>query len=239
MDIYAESEYPTLNNISVIHQQQLIQFSKPGYWGNGTQRLEIAKFARDSGIEAGVLEKPKNYEMADPKNIAPIIKHLVKTVAVEPQIIDEKFFRKIIDGGVSEEEYTEIIGIVSKTTNIDVFARAIGVPLPLFPKPQSGSPSNTRPPEATKEDAWVSTIPIGPSGKEIGAELYNGRPLPYILRALSLVPDECRSNMVLESCQYSELGSVLDFSYKHYDCLSRPQVEIIAGRVSALNECFY
>ena len=95
MDIYAESEYPTLNNISVIHQQQLIQFSKPGYWGNGTQRLEIAKFARDSGIEAGVLEKPKNYEMADPKNIAPIIKHLVKTVAVEPQIIDEKFFRKI------------------------------------------------------------------------------------------------------------------------------------------------
>ena len=25
MDIYAESEYPTLNNISVIHQQQLIQ----------------------------------------------------------------------------------------------------------------------------------------------------------------------------------------------------------------------
>ena len=85
----------------------------------------------------------------------------------------------------------------------------------------------------------LGPIPNGPAGKEIGKDLYKGRPMPYILRALSLVPDECRSNMVLESCQYAELGRVLDFSYNHYDSLSRPQVEIIAGRVSALNECFY
>ncbi len=239
MDIYAESDYPTANNISAVHQNQLIQISKPGYWGNGTQRLEIAKLARDFGIEAGILEKPLNHETAKANNVTPVIKHLVKTLAIEPKVIDEKFFLNIIDSGLSEEEYTEIIGVVSRITNIDLYARAIGAPLPQFPKPEIGNHSKERPPEAIKEDAWVSTIPNGPAGKEIGKDLYKGRPMPYILRALSLVPDECRSNMVLESCQYAELGRVLDFSYNHYDSLSRPQVEIIAGRVSALNECFY
>jgi hypothetical protein len=31
----------------------------------------------------------------------------------------------------------------------------------------------------------------------------------------------------------------MDFEFNHHDGLTRPQAEVVAGRVSALNDCFY
>jgi hypothetical protein len=128
---------------------------------------------------------------------------------------------------------------VARITNFDIFARGIGVALRPLPAAQPGEPSRNRPAAAVVELAWVPTIPNGPDGGELAAELYGGKPKPYILRGLSLVPDELRAHIELEGIQYTKLDSIFEFDYQHHEGLTRPQVEVVAGRVSALNECFY
>jgi hypothetical protein len=61
-------------------------------------------------------------------------------------------------------------------------------------------------------------------------------PGPNVGRALSLVPRDNQSFFALVGSMYA----LRDFQDLVWDRpLSRPQVELVAARVSALNECFY
>ena len=123
--------------------------------------------------------------------------------------------------------------------NLDIFARGIGVDLRPLPAARPGAPSRERPAAAVKELAWVPTVPNPPAGGEAADELYGGKPKPYIVRALSLVPDELRRHLELEEVQYLPLQHIFVTDYRHHEGFSRAQVEVVAGRVSALNECFF
>ena len=86
----------------------------------------------------------------------------------------------------------------------------------------------------------VSTIPNFPEGGLPAKQLFGEKPpKPYIVRGLSLVPDEVTKHMELEKAQYQPLGNIMNFDLRHHKGLSRAQVEVVAGKVSALNECFY
>ena len=108
-----------------------------------------------------------------------------------------------------------------------------------LPEPGSGSPTRQRPGTAVQELAFVPTIPNGAAGGELGRELYGGVPKPYIIRSLSLVPDEMRRHLEMEQVYYLPLKRIIDYDYQHHEGLSRVQVEVVAGRISAINECFY
>jgi hypothetical protein len=58
-----------------------------------------------------------------------------------------------------------------------------------------------------------------------------------VIRALSLVPDAVRDIKLLAEVQYVPLDDFEDPTLRR--TLSRPQMELIAARVSAVNECFY
>ena len=60
------------------------------------------------------------------------------------------------------------------------------------------------------------------------------------MRALSLVPDEVRMLRALAPSHYVPFERVTDPGFTPPGrALARPQMELIAARVSALNECFY
>ena len=239
MTLYAESAYPVRADLAAAHASQLAQLGAPGTWGTGAQRLAIAAEARTAGYEAGVLEAPADGGAAVEFALPEVARRVARRNAVLPKDVDQAFYNDALSEGLSDAEYVEIVGIVARVTNFDVFARGIGVALRPLPAPQPGEPSRERPATAVIETAWVPTIPNGPEGGELGAELYGGQRKPYILRALSLVPDELRAHIELEGIQYTQLDRIFDFDYQHHEGLTRPQVEVIAGRVSALNECFY
>jgi hypothetical protein len=73
-----------------------------------------------------------------------------------------------------------------------------------------------------------------PRGRE--ADLWR-RPV-NVVRALSLVPDEVRALREQVSAHYLSPDEVPDPRARR-GTLSRPQMELVAGRVSALRECFY
>ena len=60
----------------------------------------------------------------------------------------------------------------------------------------------------------------------------------FIRRALSLVPDEACGLFDLVDAQYLP-GAIMPDLTTQYRAISRTQMELIAGRVSAINRCFY
>ena len=87
------------------------------------------------------------------------------------------------------------------------------------------------------EEAWVPMIPDDANhGAE--ADLWPIGRTGNVIRAMSLVPDEVRTLGDLGAAHYLPNVMVRDPSAcpAHLD---RPQTELIAARVSALNQCFY
>ena len=60
-----------------------------------------------------------------------------------------------------------------------------------------------------------------------------------VLRALSLVPEAVRNWSNVAAAQYLSLPTMMKFSGDTRRSLNRMQIELVAGRVSAVNECFY
>ena len=238
MSLYADATYPVRKDIEAIHMRQFKQLGSPGTWGTGEQRLAIINEARQAGYKAGVLEKPDKPGATPDVEISAVARRVVNRLAITPKDMDQAFYNQAIEDGLSDSEYVEIVGLVARFTCFDIFARGVGIPLRPLPSPQPGSPSLKRPSTAVLEKAWVPTIPNFPEGGEIAKALF-GPWQPYIMRGLSLVPDEFSAHYDLEEIQYMPSAHFLEFDYQHHDGLTRPQVEIIAARVSALNECFY
>ncbi|MBT5430677.1 MAG: hypothetical protein HOK89_12210 [Rhodospirillaceae bacterium] len=238
MSLYADSVYPVREDIEEIHADQFNQLQTPGTWGTSEQRLAIINEARRSAYRSGTLEKPINSGIVSDFELSDVARRVVDRLAVSPKDMDQQFYNKAIEDGLNDSEYVEIVGLVSRFTCFDVFARGINIPLRPLPSARSGSPSRKRPKEAIIEKAWVPTIPNFPEGGEISKVLF-GPWQPYIMRGLSLVPKEFSAHFDLEEIQYMPSAHFLEFDYQHHEGLTRPQVEIVAARVSALNECFY
>jgi hypothetical protein len=127
--------------------------------------------------------------------------------------------------------------VVSTVVSIDAFCRAIGAPPHPLPTPRPGEPKRYRPKAARKGPAWVAMLPEGrPAGEE--ADLWNRSRAGNVIRALSLVPDEVRGLLDLSRAHYLAPEAMLDLR-RGTATLDRRQVELLAGRVSWLRQCFY
>lgn len=238
MSIYAESFYPVRSDLEEIHARQIAALGSAGTWGIGAQKLAIVQEARAARVAAGVQEASEEPGVNDADLPEPARK-LARQLAVRPQDFDHAFYQQSLDDGLTDASYTEIVGLVSRSVNFDVFSRGIGLYMVPLPEARPGKASGWRPSEAVQEAAWVPTIPNGPAGGEAGKELYGGHFQPWIVRSLSLVPDEMRAHVELEEVQYLPLWRFMEMDYEHHKGFSRSQVETVAARVSAFNECFY
>ena len=239
MPLYSDSPYPVRDDLAEVHARQLDQLAEPGAWGTGAQRLAVAIEARQAGYDAGRLEPSADGVESAGAGLPEAARTVVRRLAVDPKDVDEASYEEARRGGLSDEEYVEIVALVARITNLDIFARGIGVDLRPLPAARSGAPSRERPAAAVRELAWVPTVPNPPDGGAAAEELYGGKPKPYIVRALSLVPDELRRHVELEEVQYLPMHRIMVPDYRHHEGFSRAQAEVVAGRVSALNECFF
>ena len=78
-----------------------------------------------------------------------------------------------------------------------------------------------------------------PEKRATGAEadIYGTPRTGNVIKAMSLVPDEVRGLQDLSAVHYLPLPDLMRMSSSR--SIDRGQIELIAGRVSALNECFY
>ena len=76
----------------------------------------------------------------------------------------------------------------------------------------------------------------GATGRE--ADLWKDR-TANVLRALTLVPNALREWMAVAREQYLSMRGMGQFGAFEGRALNRMQIELVAGRVSSYNECFY
>lgn len=240
MSLYHDCELPIRERIETTHAQALSSFSKPGRWWNAEQRVAIVAEARDARCDAGLQDQAVAGPSAN--DIPDSAKRVARQVAVSTNDLDRSFLDEAIADGLTDAEYVEVVGIVSRLADLDVFARGIGVPPRPLAEPAAGEPSRIRPETARSEGAWVDSIPGGRRGKQEAIDTYGSNAVegaPFIYRALSLVPEEAQGLIALGAAQYLEIGDFMDLNFSYDSSITRAQCELVAARVSAINECFY
>jgi hypothetical protein len=231
-------------DIRAAHRSLWEHLRAPGTWWGGAERVAIAAEARQaddcglcaarkSALSAAAVQGEHRSAEALPADLVDVI-HRVRT---DPARLSRSWFEAVIAGGLEVPAYVEAIGVVTMVTGVDYFARALGTaPFPL-PEPGAGTPSRYLPPSAKPGTAWVPMIaPEDAAGPE--ADLYPaGAMIPNIVRALSLVPAEARTLQMLSAAHYLSVEQISDPAARR--SLDRMQTELVAARVSALNQCFY
>lgn len=246
---YAQSRYPVRDDVVEVHREGLRALARAGTWWTGPERLALAaeaRAARDCALcrERKAALSPFGVEgdHDGPGVLAPEIVDVVHRIVTDPGRLGRSWYEGVIAGGaLDEEHYVELVAVTVMTHALDVFARALGVPPARLSAPVDGAPSKQRPATARVERAWVPQIPAGAEGGDDWRALYGDRPLvAQIGRALSLVPAEVRMLQAFSGPHYMVLDHVSDPSYSTPGrALDRLQTELVASRVSAINECFY
>ena len=242
---YDAAAFPVRKEFAEAHGRFWDRLAGPGAWWTGAERVAIAAEVRNAprcalcrerkaAVSPNAVRGEHDQLAALPAPAVDVI-HRVRN---DPARLTRRWLDGVLADGLGVEAYVESVGTLVALLSIASVGRGIGLPLPPLPQPRPGEPSRRRPSGAAPEEAWVPMIaPANATGDE--ADLYAGaRFVPNVIRAMSAVPDEVRTLRELSKAHYLPVGNVADPKAGGYS-LSRPQMELIAGRVSALNECFY
>jgi len=246
---YSASAYPVRPDLIDVHQQLLDHLSASGTWWSGEERRAIAeeaRAARDCALCADRKQALSPFsiegEHDGPGTLAPGIVDVVHRIVTDPGRLAKSWYDQVVTGpDLDPERYVEIVGVTVFLNALDVFARAIGVDSQTLAVGSTASPNRKRPETARTDAAWVPQIPPAPEGGDEWTGLYaDAEFVPQIGRALSLVPAEVRMMQAMSGPHYMPLGHVSNPAHVEPDrVLDRLQLELIASRVSAINECFY
>jgi hypothetical protein len=247
VDTLAYASAPTTVRRDLVDSQTRAwrSLGRPGTWWSGAARVAIATEARVAATCALCLARKaalSPYAVGGthdgPGTLPPAAVDAVHRIATDPGRLTRAWFDGLAAAGLADAAYVELLGVVATVLGIDAFCRALGVPTHALPDPEPGEPTRRRPAAARDEGAWVPTIPGG-AARDADADLYADipGPVPNVIRALSLVPEALRTLKDLGAAHYMTTAEMLDL--RHGRSLTRAQIELIAGRVSALRECFY
>lgn len=221
-----------------------------GTWWTGAERVAIAaetreavhcklclarKQAASAAMAFGEHDKTVDLPLAAIEAI-----HRVRT---DSGRLGQGWYRSLISAGLSEEHYVELLSVVSVVVATDTFHRAAGLPARTLPIAKPGDPSRHRPRGSRPGLAWMSTLAPEDRTAE-DPDLYRDYPGPRergggnVHRALSLVPDSMIHWWDLFETMYLPAPAMRDFS-REYRKITHAQIEMLAARVAALNQCVY
>jgi hypothetical protein len=230
-------------DLAEAHRRVCERLGNPGTWLDGEARVAVAAETRNAGgcklcarRRAALSPYGIDGEHDSLGRLPETWVEVIHRIVSDPGRLTQSWYGKITASGIAETEYVEIVSVIAHVVALDTFARGLGVePRPL-PVARKGEPSRYRPAEARQTDAWVPTLAWGQAGlKE--ADLVSG-PVSNIRRALTLVPDEARSFFDLAAHQYLSGAQMFDFS-REFRAITHAQIELLAARVSAINQCMY
>jgi hypothetical protein len=242
---YKKTSIRVRDDLAAAHRRAWHHIGHPGTWWSGAERVALAAETRTASncrlcrerkgaLSPAVVSGSHDSLGELPDNLVEVV-HRIRT---DPARLTHSWFEGVIGSGLTPERYVETVSVVVHVVSVDTFARGIGIsPRPL-PPPASGAPTGKRPSGAKLGPAWVPWIePADLSEAE--AEIYpRGRAPANIHKAMSLVPMEVKS--FFDLCEHQYLGALemRDFG-REFRAITHAQIELLAGRVSALNRCFY
>ena len=242
---YSDAPWPIRENFAASHNRFWERLARPGTWLTGEQRVNIAREVRQAQYcdlcrrrKEALSPYTVDGEHDSVTDLPPVIVEVVHRVVTDSGRLTKAWYDGVLKQGLTEEQYIEIIGTLISVFLIDEFCRCLDLPQNELPEPQPGEPRRHRPADANYDGAWVPILPMRvDDGPE--SDLWEGEMRGYVIRALSLVPDEVRTLLDTSVAHYLKVHDVWNVTKSPQGTLTRPQTEIIAARVSAFNDCFY
>jgi len=202
---------------------------KPGDWLTGPQRRDAWLEVRDAQTNALDAERKdalSPYAIAGEHQATAHLSadavEVVHRVATDPGRLTRSWAEDRIDVlGVGT--YTELVGVVATATVVDRFDHAMGDSQHELGAAESGEPTQETPDGIGDVGAWVP--------QTLGDTMAN------VSRTLSGVPVTNEAWRGLVNSHYSRGAQFMNLEWDR--ALNRPQVELVAARVTALSECFY
>lgn len=243
---YDNSPVAIRDDLKQVYRDYWQILASTGNWWTGAERVAIAQESRNA-LSCNFCAERK--QALSPYSFPGEHQHsgTLDTVAVDAvhRIITDqtRITQAWIDGnveqGFSEEKYVELLGVVVTVFSIDEFNRGLGLPPEPLPGPIPGEPNHYRPALAERGTGFVSMLPSKGGAADKESDLWAGGRRANVLRAMSLVPDAVRGWYLVASGQYLSMKGMGNLSGDLGRSLNRMQMEIVAGRVSSINECFY
>ena len=203
-----------------VHRQTWKAIACAGSFWSDVDRLEIAKQARAARSQRSDL--PFNRSYPDSRLNRDTLE-TVRKVAADAGKIDRLWAKKQI-ASIGDGPYAELVAIVASVSAVDAFSEALGRPKEMLPKATGGSCSGVKSDNATDIGGYLPMV-----------DPWDG---PNVSRALSLVP--AANALFMQNVSSMYVGKGGGFNDMVWDGpLSRPQAELLAARVSSVNECFY
>jgi hypothetical protein len=243
---YSRAPWPVRDDIPAAHREFWHRLAGPGSWWTGQERVAIAA---ESRLALGCALCHARKQALSPYTVAgehhhggsalpPRAVDSVHRIVTDPGRITRRWVEDNVTAGLSKPAYVELVGIVVAVLSIDEFHRALGLPLEALPKPRAGEPDRYRPGVLSEDIGFVPTVPpAGAVGREAGL-WPNGRSA-NVIRALTLVPQALRDWLDLAAAQYLSIPAMANFVKDAARSINRMQMELVAARVSAINECYY
>jgi hypothetical protein len=226
------------------------QIGRCGTWWTGAERLEIASETRRAATCALCTARRAALSPAAVAGIhdtctalPPTAAEAIHRIRTDSGRLGAAWYEFLLADGLSDAHYVELLSVVAIVVAVDTFRAASGLPMLPLPVPAAGEPARRRPCGAKPGLAWMPTLSPEDRSPE-DPDLYRENPGPRergggnVHRALSLVPQSMIQWWDMFETMYLPAPAMRDFS-REYRAISHAQIEFLAARVAALNQCVY
>ncbi len=212
-----------------VRERARVGLATAGDWMTGAERLAAwlhVRDARSNELDAKRLEAVSPYAVTGHHAADDLLSatdvDVVHRVASDPGRLTRAWADEAIQE-IGEERYTELVAVTAIARCLDGFADALGLPHEPLPSAVSSEPARQRPADVGDVGAWVSQS-TAPTRANVS-------------RTFSLIPTTNATWRELVDSHYSRGAEFMDLTWER--ALTRPQVELVAARTTAGNECFY
>ena len=231
-------------NLIDAHTEAWDRIASPGTWLTGERRIAVAVEIRQAlacefcaEIKDALSPNAVTGTHTTISNLSDAEVELIHRVVSDPGRLSEPWSQEVLAGGLSEGEYVEIAGTIASVMVMDTCTMALGVADTDLPDAIAGEPTRYLPPGAKVEAAWLPIVEPE-DAVETDEPLYPSPKAGYIYRGLSMVPESMRNYWAMANEHYLPGEFIYQFD-KTIRALERPQMELMAARVSALHQCAY
>jgi hypothetical protein len=238
------STYEIRGDLKDAHKEAWARIAAPGTWLTGEARVAVAAEIRQARectfcteIKNALSPNAVQGTHTSTGTLSAAEVELIHRVTSDSGRLSEPWSRSVLDMGLSAGEFVEIVGIIAMVMVLDTCTFGLGLPDTDLPQPQAGEPTHYLPPGAKKEAAWLPIVEPRDAVAEDGP-MYPSPKAGYIYRGLSSVPQSMRDYWAMANIHYLPGEHVYQFD-KSIRAIERPQMELIAARVSALHQCAY
>lgn len=230
-------------DIAAAHIAAWQEIGAPGTWLTGDERVAIAAETRHA---LGCPHCAARKVALSPLSVAGTHATLGRLRAADVEAVHRirtdsgrigaGWFRTV-SADAPEDRYIELVSVVVLTVAVDTFRLGARLPPLALPAARQGEPTRRRPVGARPGPGFTHSLrPQDVTAAE--PDMYRNRVGAHILLALSLVPSAMVQWWDCFETMYESGPQMRDFATE-YRAISHAQLEMLAARVAALNQCEY